>query len=257
MRDVSDRETRLQLGALTVGSGLVACVLLAVGAAAGAVPLAIALMACGLVIAWGWPVLLDLPRPFGSSVALLVGVVGIGAVEMLASRAEGLQWLASALAISLMAVFMRELLRKDGRRSLTISISGAVFGLAVLALGAFHLMPSVAFGTPGPTYAAAGGVAIGLLLDWTLGRTKAADASLPLSLLLAAGAGAALGVARDEAWSIPMLAAVLCCGAAHALRRVVGALPRAAQGAGALAVGVGSVLFVGVVPYATQWLLSR
>lgn len=246
-----------RISGLTVGVGLLACAAFASAAFVGTGALAGVLLACGLLLAWGWPVLLDLPRPPGSSVVLLVGAAGIGLVTFLAPRGGDLRWLVTALAVSLMATFLHELVRTDGRRALTRSITGAVFGLAVLAVGAFHINALVAFDGKVASYAAAAGVAISLVVDLVIGRTRLGEWSLPLGMLLAAGAGTAIGLAADVIWSVPMLTALVSCGLSHALRRVTSVLPRAEQTPAQVATAVASLLFVGVVPYTTLWLLAR
>ena len=255
--DQEDVEERPSPGALTVVSGLAAGAAVALGTYGGALPLALALIACGVAVAWGWPILLDLPRPPGSSAVLLAGLVGIGVVELLAPRSHGLRWLTTALAIGLMVAFLHELLRSDGRRSLTLSIAGAVFGLAVLAVGAFHLSTLVEFDAKFVTYAACLGVAVDVVVDFFLGGRTLGEWSLPISLLLAVAAGAALGVLSETPWNAPMLSALAACGIAHALRRVVGSLPRASEAPAAVALGAGSVLVVGIVPFAVVWALTR
>ena len=245
------------VAAPTVGAGLIACAALAAGAAGGTYALAAVLTVCGLVLACGWPILLDLPRPPGSSAVLLVGVVGIGLVTFLAERSGGLRWLVTALAVSLIATFLHELLRTDGRRSLVTSIAGTVFGLAVLAVGAFHINALVQFDGAVATYAAAAGVAVGLVIDFAVGRTRLGEWCLPIGMVVAGAAGTVIGLAADVTWNVPMVTGLVACGIAHALRRVTAPLPRSQETPAQLAIAVAGVLFVGVVPFAALWLLAR
>lgn len=254
---VEHADSRPVVSLTTVAVGSVASAALALGAAGGTYALAAVLTACGLLLAWGWPILLDLPRPPGSAAVLAVGVVGMSLVTFLAERADGLRWLVTALAVCLMATFLHELLRTDGRRHLVRSIAGTVFGLAVLAVGAFHIDALVEFDGRVATYAAAAGVAIGLVVDLFVGRTRLGEWCLPIGMLLAAAAGTGIGLAAEVTWSVPMITALVACGISHALRRVVAPLPRAGERAAAVATGVASVLFVGFVPYAALWLLAR
>lgn len=244
-------------GLVGVGSGVLCAALIALGAFAGTAALAAALIACGLAVAWGWPTLLGLPRPSTSSAVLLVGVIGIGVVEVLAPRSGGLKWLTTALAVSLMAAFLHELVRTDGRPNLTRSIAGAVFGLAVLALGAFHLTAIINFEGAVAIYAACAGVALGLLVDAGLGRSAAHEWALPIGLAISAGVGACLGIIADRPWNVPMLTALIACGLAHALRRVLAFAPRLQDARASAALGAASALFVGVVPYVVLWIFSR
>lgn len=253
--DSADRRPRL--GSRTIVSTVGCSALVALGAWAGSAVLAAALIGCGLLVAWGWPVLLDLPRPPGSSAVLVVGVAAVGSVELLARQAAGLRWLTTALAVGLMAAFLHELLRSDGRRSLTLSIAGAVFGLAVIGSGAFHLDVLVELDARPVTYAACAGVVAGTLVDAGLARTAVGEWSLPIGLLVAAAAGVVIGLASGVAWNAPMLTGLVCSGLTHALRRVVGTLPRANQVPAAIALGAACPLLVGIAPYAVLWALSR
>lgn len=242
-------------GVVGAAVGLAGAVAVAAGAWGGRLTLTIALIVLGVVVSIGGPRLLRLPNPGTSTRALLLGTGCVAAVELLAERAGNLRWLGTALAVSLMIAFLAEMLRRDGRPRLTESIAGAAMLLALLATGAFYLATVVEFRGAYATYAACAGVAIGLAVD-ALAQTRAAtrEWSLPAGLLLSAVAGWGIGVASDQQWNIPMLAALAACGLSHALRGVVDAAVRPAESA---ALGAASVLVAGIAPYALLWVFTR
>jgi hypothetical protein len=105
----------------------------AVAAAAfyGLLPLTIAAAALALLVAVGWPALLDQPAPGGSG--LVIGLTGVGAVGAVAAT-EGepaLRNLPLVLAMGIVLAFVAEMLRRDGRPRLVESLLGTVSGLVV------------------------------------------------------------------------------------------------------------------------------
>lgn len=220
----------------------------AVGTVGGALALAVVVGLLALVMAWGWPRLLEAPAAKGSSVVLAVGAVGMSTVLAVSPREDGLRWLASALAIGLMIVFLHELVRRDGRPRLTESVGIALFGFAIFASGTFFAEAVEHTGGRAVVDAAVAGVAVGMIVDLVLHRRPATtDWSLPLGMALAGAAGAALTTVSDAPMSAGILAAVLASGLSHALRRLIGPGFETRQ---QVALGVASVLLVGAVPYA-------
>jgi hypothetical protein len=140
--------------------------LLAISAYAGSLPLAGAMLVVSALLIWGWPVLLDLPAPRGTIAALGVGAVLDMAAVGFTRDDPFLDWLALAAAGGVVACFLHQLLRRDGRPRLVESLSGELMAVALLACGA------AVVGLP---------------------RTEAgADAVLALSAAAAAVAGVAL-----------------------------------------------------------------
>lgn len=117
----------------TAGATLAAGVLLGVAAYAGVGALAAAAVLVVGVLAWGWPMLVDLPSPRGSST--VVGIGGAACVASVAlSREEPLlQWLALALAGAVVLEFVHQLARRDGRPRLVECVTGTLAGVVVLA----------------------------------------------------------------------------------------------------------------------------
>jgi hypothetical protein len=89
-----------------------------------------------LLLAVGWPVLLRLPNPLGSSVVIALG--GVGAVLTVAATRGGdvLRQLPVVVALAILLAFVNELARQDGRRRLVDSVSGTVTGVLVATASA-------------------------------------------------------------------------------------------------------------------------
>lgn len=237
--------------------------LLGVCAYAGSVPLGVAYLLSGLVLAGGWPMLLGLQRERSSAVVLAIGVLSMTAVVTTADNADGIRWVTAALAISLALVFLQSLIRRDGREQLVVSLSAMSLGLGVLASGAFLADAALRQHGREAVVAALAGAAIGAVLDATLGRrTHLAEWSLPASLVLGVAAGVIAARVAGVPWNAPLVAGLLGAGV-HALRAILAA-PAGRLGSGRsgsmpaqLALGVGSVLFVGVLPTSAAWLFAH
>lgn len=118
--------------------------LLALAAVAGAPVLLAAALLVGLTVSVGWAPLLDLPSPRGTT-ALVSGTAGVAvAVASLTAGDLPLRWLAPALGISVLAAFVHQLLRRDGRPRLVESVTGAVAGQVVVVLAAAWLAAAAA-----------------------------------------------------------------------------------------------------------------
>ena len=155
-----------------------------VGSAAVVAVLAIA--AIGLAL--GWPRLLGLPSPTGSSVVIaLTGVFAIGAAVAVGTLVP----LIAVLGFAVVAAFLHEMVRRDGRPRLTESVSGTVTG-AVAASSAAGWVVVSEVGPPAVVITAAGAAltvsALAALLP--LERAQAA--------LVASFVGLGVGVAMAD-----------------------------------------------------------
>lgn len=103
---------------------------------AGPVPLVAAVGVLTVVLAVGWPVLLDLPNPLGTAVVIALG--GLGSVLAVAAStgAPPLRLVPTVVALGVLLAFLAELLRQDGRLRLVESVTGTVTGLLVVAAAA-------------------------------------------------------------------------------------------------------------------------
>lgn len=114
---------------------LTAAIAAGVAAAAfvGQLPLVVVAGLLTVLLALGWPVLLDLPNALGSGV--VIALVGLGSVlAVTVSTGATLLWLVpTVVALGVLLAFVAELLRQDGRLRLVESVTGTVTGLLVVS----------------------------------------------------------------------------------------------------------------------------
>src|SRR6478672_6306025 len=85
-----------------------ALVALTAYASPGFVALAVALG--GLVLAWGWPVLLSLPSPRGTTGVLAAGTLLLAGTALLTKSDPFLQWVPAAMAVGVVIAFLHQLM---------------------------------------------------------------------------------------------------------------------------------------------------
>ena len=247
--------TRVTVSPLALIGGIVTAALVALGAYAGHDTTAYAVLAASLAFAWGWPVLLDLPRPNGSSIVLAAASVGMAGVVVFSGDTDGMQAVSVVLAIGLVLAFLHELVRTDGRAHLTRSLAGAALGLAVLGSGIFAAGAASYPEGDAATAIVMGAAALGLIGDLILPARHAREWSLPAGLLLGVVLALLVGLTAGSGLGYLLLAGLAAGLVAFAIRRALGAvdpIDPAAQ----LAYGIGSVLITGVLAYAAQWLIN-
>lgn len=243
--------------------------LLAVAAFAPGPVLLLAVLLVAALVAVGWPDLLDLPARRGTTAVVVLAAFAAAVTVAWAVRAdrgfggsaEGLSaQLPTVAALALLAAFVHQLVRRDGRPRLVESVTGAVTGQAVVVLGAAWIaVPS--------TYAGAPLVAVVLA---ALAATTAVCATGwplrvagPVSLMVGAATGwfasavtillGAEGVVSDARWTVGGILAGVGAGVVAAAWRAqtvrlpavgtlpaalaVAAVPVALAGGGAYVVG--------------------
>lgn len=89
-------------------------------------------LAVSVLFSIGWPSLLGLPARRGAAVVLLLTSAGAVAVVEVT---EDVAWAALVLAGSVLAAFVHELARRDGRPRLVESVSGVVSGSVIVVSG--------------------------------------------------------------------------------------------------------------------------
>jgi hypothetical protein len=228
--------------------------LVVVSTASGQLQAGLALAFAGVVLAWGWPVLLGAPSPLVSSVVIALGAVATAGAAGLTRTEPFLRWVAAAVAVGVLVGFFHQLVRRDGRARLTQGAATTISGLAIATAGApLAVLPAYRFGSH---YVLAAGAALGLAALAELLARWAGWRRWMLLLVLVLGAGGSVGVSA-RVNGIPLVAAVLLgvavAGISHALRRVLTPLPGSQALQAQLASGAASVLVVGVVVY----LLAR
>lgn len=217
-------------------------------ASPGFVALAVAL--AGLVLAWGWPVLLSLPSPRGTTGVLALGTVLLTATVLLTRADPYLEWVPAAMAVAVVIAFLQQLMRRDGRPRLTESVAATISGLAVLASGvAFAPLPHVLTGD-NALAAAMAGLGVGVLADPLIWLPRMRQWALFVSMVIGGAAAMAVGVAAGSPriWPAALLG-LMAAAVSHASRRVLSILPAAASPRAQLAIAAASSLLVGVVSY--------
>jgi hypothetical protein len=238
-------------------AGLVAAgaAVLALTAMAGPAVLGVALGIGGVIVAWGWAGMLALPAPRGTAAVLLAGSLALVLSAEVDDARPWLSWVAGALALSLIAAFLHQLLRVDGRPRIVESVSSVILALGLLACGV--LLVPLSHSEQGAALVAAtvAGAAASAVSD-TLGRWPGARPWLvPIALMVGGGAAALVAVALGESWGIFLLAGVVAGAVSHAVRSVLRVLPTMAHSRPRLVMSVCSLLVTGPIAYAVALAL--
>ena len=233
-------------GPVTVAAILTA-VLVGLAVAAGPTATAILLAAAALLLAVGWPVL-TAPRRVVEQ-RTVIAATGLSCALTVAGTAgpHRLVWLPVVVAVGMIGAFFLLLLTPGGRESLTEGMSGALWGIVVLASGACYVPLALAPAGPRHVGVAVVAVVVGALVE-VLGRIpRLARWVILLAMALGGVAGwiaaAMLGQPPTAGLGLGMLVASLSVSA----RRVFGALKGTRTTLGAVTVGSCSVLLLGVV----------
>lgn len=211
---------------------------------------ALAVALGGLVLAWGWPALLSLPSPRGSSAVLAVGTVLMAAAVILTRDDPFLRWLPAAMAVAVVVAFLHQLMRRDGRPRLTESVAATVSGLAIISSGvALAPLPHVNQGSHALA-AAMAGLGVSVLADPLIGLARVRQWALFIAMLLGGSAAVAVSLLADSPRPGPAaLLGLLAAAVAHAARRVMVVLPTAASPRAQLAIAAAASLLSGVLTY--------
>jgi hypothetical protein len=204
----------------------------------------------GFVLAWGWPTLLGLPSPRGTSLVLSIGTVLMTVAVLLTRDDPYLQWMPAAMAVATIVAFLHQLMRKDGRPRLTESVAGSASALAIVAAGtAYAPIPQVLHGEHALA-ATMAGLAVGALSDPLISVRRLRQWALFIAMFT--GGLAALVVAllaQEPAPAVAALLGLLAAAISHAARRVLAPLPSAPLPRAQLAGAAASSLVVGVVAF--------
>ena len=242
------QEARRRVAATTALLAAVMCLAASVGTWA---LVAVALLAVA-ALATGWPALLALPSPRGTTALIALGgtlcvlAVGLTRDEPL------LSWLAVALAGSVVAEFVHQLARRDGRPRMVESSTGALAGVTILAsLSAWVAMPRTEAGAAGVLVTA---LPAAVALTFAV-LPASAVATGAAGVLAAAGAGAALGQATTTPVAASAAAGALAAVVALVTHRLLAVLPAAGWTPGWLALAVAPLASSGMVAYVAVRLL--
>jgi hypothetical protein len=234
---------------------VLAAAMIVVAGYAGTSILSLGLVMLVLLLAVGWPVLLRLPDPIGSGV--LIALTGIGAVGAGLRPPEPDLPLAAfsvLLALSVIAAFLHELIRRDGRHELVESVTGTLSGQVLAMLGAgWLLLPDAQIGEATLLVAAVAvaSARAATALPWPNSVTGwvAFLAGLVGAVLAALTQHGHIDVAPAAAMGLAVAAVVA------ALDRLLDAQPAGRNGLGLLSAAIAPVLIAGTVAYAAVRLL--
>ncbi len=255
LRPPSDLAHPLVAGATVAGAGLLA---LTAVASRGALAAAVGLT--GVVLAWGWPRLLGSPSRVGSSSVLTVSALATVAAVLAAGEEPWLEHVPVAVAVSVLAMFLHQLLRRDGRPRLTQSLAVTAGGVAVITCGAGYVaVPDLPDGSA-PVLVAAAAAALAAPVDLLVPLRSLRRWMLPAAMLAGALAGLVVALVGDGTAPAAGSAAALGLAVAalgHVTRRVLAVLPPIESRRGQLAAAAAALLVAGIlVDVAGQLLLG-
>lgn len=223
--------------ALTLGSTVATALLLVLGVAlAGAGPLPgskgwlLAVVALLVVagIAWGWPTLLTLPSPRGSSG--VIAATGLVAVVVVATTPGGasLERLPVVLGLAVLAACVQQLLRYDGRPRVVDALGGTLMGTGLATCAAaWTTLPSIEGGPAVALGAAVVAVLVALLqapMGWVW-RGAGLVAILGVAVVvdaLRSGVADGWGLGNGAGLGSTLLVVVLAFVAAAGVRALLG-----------------------------------
>lgn len=215
------------------------------------VVLAAALAWVGLVVAWGWPTLLGSLSRVGSSVAIGIAAILAPVSAALLPNRPHLGLVPVALAIALVAMFLHQLVRRDGRARLVESLATTAGGLAVITTGVTYAPLGRTEGGVEIACAAFVAIAAGAIAELFVDREKLRPWLLPASAAVGGvvAAGVAIGFGGPSVIAALVLGA-LCAAVGFGVRRVLAALPAIQGPRGQLASAAAGMLYPGVIAYA-------
>ena len=95
-----------------------------------------------------------------------------------------LRWVPAALAVSLIAAFLHQLLRRDGRPRLTESVAASAAGLAVIASGVSYIPLPQTLGGSQTLAVAMAGLGLAALADLAVPSARLRAWALPLAMVI-------------------------------------------------------------------------
>ncbi|MEI2825021.1 MAG: hypothetical protein V9F04_00425 [Dermatophilaceae bacterium] len=242
--------TRLPWGVTAVT--LATCLALSAAAGFGPSAYAVLVLALGLVMALGWPVLLGMPHETSARISVAAAAVALAAAVLIPSGEQPLRWLPLALGVTMMVTFVTLAPGGRLRSDLVESASGALAGGVVVASG-MALAPTADRGR-GTDFVvvALAALAAGALAELS-GRRIGALAVLPVMV-----AGAIVGWLVAGVVGVNAIAALglgmLLASFSYSARRMFGAVAGVREGFGQTALGIASVLLPGILVVALAQL---
>lgn len=212
---------------------------------------ALVVVVLAAAFAYGWPLLTGAPAARGSSVVILLAAVAAAAVAAALGTSDRM---AEVVAFGVIAAFVREMARTDGRERMVESVSGTVTGVVVVVSGAgWVLADAVPGGTEAVLVSCAGLiVAAALTILPVPGAVGAA-----LAAVGGGAVGTALGVVLPAVGLVPGMLIGLVGGALVAFSHVLfNAFPAACRPGAATAAALLPLLAFGVPVHLVAALTS-
>lgn len=208
----------------------------------------------GLVLAWGWPELLGSSSRFGSSLAIgLAGVLAPATVALTPDEPY-LRHVPVVVALALLAMFLHQLLRRDGRPRLTQSVAVSAAGIGFAAIGAAYVPLGRTFGGREVVAVVAAALALSAVADLGAPFKRARALMLPVAGTIGLLVGGVAGQFLDQVGGPPgALLGGIVSALAHVLRRALCTLLPIRGMRGQITAAAASVLVTAVPVY----LLSR
>ena len=222
-------------------------VLLAVAVVADHVLGAAAVAWLGLALAWGWPELLGSSSRFGSSLA--IGLAGVLAPVVVALTPDEpyLRHVPVVVAGAVLAMFLHQLVRKDGRPRLTQSVATGAAGIAIAIIGVAWVPLGRTSGGAEAVVVVVAALAVSAVADLAAPIAKARPWMVAIAAGLGFFAGGISGLLIDEVGVLGgVVLGVVTAGLAHVMRRVLWVLPPIRGIRGQLTAAAASVLVTGV-----------
>lgn len=208
-------------------------------------------------LAWGWPRLVNLPSPRGTTVVLAGTSVALVSVMLLTPADHRTRWAGAIVSVGLIASFLHQLLRQDGRPRLVISVAGTALGLGILGAGSYLLADHTFADSHDLLVAAGAAVSLGAIIDGVVGKTqRRIELGIGQTIL-----GALIGAAT-VAFTSASPAAAAATGALSGLiswatLRTVVTVATSAHRRAQVSAGASMALISGFVPFAVAHLLNR
>ena len=184
------------LGALVAAAAVALVPLLARGTY-GAWWAPVSYVAVVAAVGYGWTRLLQVPVGWGVG-WVVTGTGAVGALVVAVGGAEALVWIPTTFALGVIAAFVHQMGRRDGRPRLVESVSATVTGQALVLLGTGWLVADAGTGSAGVGVVGGLGCAAAALtmtLPWPRALT------LPMSVL---GGALVAGAVASSVASLPV-----------------------------------------------------
>jgi hypothetical protein len=207
-------------------------------------------LALGLVFAAGWPRLLSLPTTRGGG--LVIGAAALAAVVVVKLGAFG--QLALVMGLAVVAAFVHQMLRRDGRPRLVESVSGVISGTVVVVSASGWLAVEEGAVTAELVVTAAAAITAAAAVTAVHAATRLIAA---LATVVGGAVGLLAGALVGGVGPVPGLLVGLAAGILTAALHVLfGRFPASRRVRPALAAGLLLVLASGVPVYLVSRILG-